>query len=188
MELIFKKEKSIWKKDKYFVSSQGEIVFEAYYDSKTQAKEVYDSSGNLLAQGYYWWEKQEKIFKNPPYILRLLTLPEKRLVVYSSEHPDKITWFENNGDRYSSYYHLGCVVSIFKNDIQIASYNTENDSSNNWNMILTADDDIEQILLVIYALHIYSDFLPEGDGRVPSLNLAFWSKKPNLEWQPKRVQ
>lgn len=186
MELIFKKENGLGTKDKYFISRNDEVIFEACYDSKTTAKELYDPNGKLLAQGYYWWDRQG-IIGMPPYILKFSVSPDNRPVVYAKEFPNKITWFEYKGDKYSSYYHFGCVVSIFRNDTQIASYRTENDWSNGWNMILTADDDVDQILLTIYALHIYSDFLPEGDGRVPSNNFAFWAKKPNLKWQPKRL-
>lgn len=186
MELIFKKERRLRKDEKYFISYQGEVIFEACYDSKASAKELYDPNGKLLAQGYYWWDRQG-LLGMPPYVLKFSASPENRPVVYAKTFPNQITWFEYNGDRYSSYYHFGWIVSIFKNDTQIASYRTENDWSNGWNMILTADDDVDKILLTIYALHIYSGFFHERSGPSPSLNLAFWSKKPNLEWQPKRL-
>lgn len=187
MDLYFLKERGIGKKEMYFIKLDGQDLFEAVYDKKKGVKELFDTEGKLLAQGYYWWDMQKGILGMPPYILKFSDAPGNWLVIYRKTFPHQITWFDYKGERYSSYYHFGCIASIYKNGEQIASYRTDNDWSNGWNMILSVDCDVDKILLVIYSLHIYSNFFWESsDGRKPSLNFAFWSKKPNKSWQPKQ--
>ena len=87
-------------------------------------------------------------------------------------------YFEYKKDIYKGIFHFGTRISIFKNEQQIGYYNTSR-------MKLTVNKDENVPLLLLFCLHIYSDFRGEDtDGGNPVFNIVLPLKRFNKNWKP----
>ena len=162
---------------KYEILEDEKIKYTCVYDEKMFTKNLYNEHAELVATGSFNIINRMIPLRLLPFTIKLhkenanIRVRFKMLMLTHY-------YFEYNNDIYKGVFHFGTKISIFKNEKQIGYYNTHR-----MKLIINKDENFSLILL--FCLHMYSDFRGEdADGGNPAFNIVFPLKRFNTNWKP----
>jgi hypothetical protein len=162
---------------KYEVLEDEKIKYTCVYDEKKFSKSLYNERGELLATGSFNITNRATPLRLHPFTIKLhkenanIGIHFKMLMLTHY-------YFEYNKDIYKGVFHLGTKISIFKNENQIGYYKTSR-----MKLIINKDENLS--LMLLFCLHMYSDFRGEdADGGNPTFNIVFPLKRFDRNWKP----
>lgn len=159
------------------------VILNAYYDKGRTLKEIYTNDNLKVSQGFPF---NSHILQLTPYYCIQTFNQEKSLEIIIKTKSSLLgTWiFTLENSYYLIARHFGHKFSIFKNEKQIAYYQTAGIDLGSNHMCLIANNDINIPLFCSIALYLYSDFGNEYPDTNPPFYFGFQARRFNKKWKP----
>jgi hypothetical protein len=168
----------------YEVKKNGTPLYLCKYDLHQEKKTVTDIAGRLLGFGIHIQPTKGFTLKTNNYLLKIGSLETK---LTRSGFPESKMCCEYKESKYCAIIHWGRKVSLIKNEVQIGYFIKEGNpfKGDIWNMKLLANSNEEDVFLILWCLHVYSNFIRESpDGSNPAFSISFSKTQFNKSWVP----
>lgn len=169
----------------YLILENNREIYTAHFDKATESKLLYTLDGSLIGRGFYFASYKNQFIED--YLIQLMkdSLTET-ITIKTKSWFFQTKKFSFRDFGYIVIPHRGTKFSIFRGEIQVASYQTYNFFSRSNKMILMCDDNLPRAFFCLLSLHLFSDFGNEGNSPNSPVNFWFQAKKNNNKWKPNR--
>lgn len=167
----------------YFISMNNKVILNAYFDKGRTLKEIYTNDNLKVSQGFPYISHSLQL--TPHYLIQ--TFDQKRNLEILIRRKSSLLGtcvFSVENTFYLIARHFGHKFSIFKNEKQIAYYQTAGIDLGSNHMRLIANNDINIPLFCSIALYLYSDFGNEYPDTNAPFYFGFQAKRFNKGWKP----
>jgi hypothetical protein len=174
----------------YLISDGEKTRYTCLYHEDKFIKTLYSQEKEIVATGFFDFTEKKMALRLHTYIIKL-NKEDIEVKIYFKPLLLTCYYFEYKKDKYKAILHLGKKISIFKNENQIGYYVTDSiiSAPDIHGMKLIVNDDTNLPLLILFCLHLYSDFRGEdAEGGNPAFNLVVPLKKFNKKWKPNDSQ